>query len=38
MLANIFKFPQGIFDIYCQSNDMEDFPHLQVKLKYVTLI
>ena len=39
LLANIFKFAQGIFDIYCQlqSKDMTDFHNLQGKLVPVTL-
>ena len=25
---NIFKFIEGILDIYCQNEDMADFPNL----------
>ena len=32
----IFKFKEGIFDIYCQSMDVADFHNLQDKLEAIT--
>ena len=32
-LSNIFKYQEGIFNIYCQKKDMEDFLNLQSKLE-----
>ena len=34
---NNFKSVQGIFDIFCPSEDMEDFLNLSVKLEPMTL-
>ena len=33
LLVNIFKFTEGIFYIYCQSKDMEDFLNLLDKFE-----
>ena len=37
VLVDIVKFTQGIFDIYCSSEDMGDFLNLQGKLESTTL-
>ena len=32
---NFSKSTEGIFDIYLQSNSVEDFPNLQGQLKHI---
>ena len=34
--VNVFRFTQGIFDIYCPSEDMADFLNSQGKLGPLT--